>query len=139
MESLGRHFNLAVSQIATARRVYLGEAQQATLIVVDPAANLVTVSQHNAASAGSTSALNFTKRYQQDSAGIWTVATQAPGNTFTPAGTEDLIVVEFNAKALAGGFRWVSATIATAGTLLWVISGLARQRTPPNLRAAHSV
>lgn len=138
MEALGRTCNIAVSQIAGNRRVYVGEAQQATLVVVDPAANLVTVQQHTAASAGSSAALNLTKKYNQDTNGVWTVATQASGNTFTPAGTEDLVVVEFNVNSLSAGFKYVSASIATAGTIIWLISDLAVQRTPTNLRAVHS-
>lgn len=139
MELLGRRFNLALSQIATAKRVRVDAAMQAALVIVNPAANLVTVSQADAAAAGNTAALNFTKRFVQDSSGVWTVATAASGNTLTPAGTEALIVIEFSAASLSDGYRWVFATIATAGTLLWVLGDLSVQRDPRNLRAAHSV
>jgi hypothetical protein len=56
------------------------------------------------------------------------------GNTFTPAGTEDLIVVEFESRGLADGDRYVSATIATAGTLIWHLHDLTVARKPVLLR-----
>jgi hypothetical protein len=103
-------------------------------VVVDPAANLVTVQQDTAPSAGSTAALNFTKRYNQAS-DVWTQVTQAAGNTFTPAGTEDLVVVEFDAKQQSDGFRDVSATIATAGTIIWHLHDLGVARKPALLQS----
>jgi hypothetical protein len=67
MKGLGRLFTLGTSQIAANKRVYVGERVAFALVVVDPAADLVTVQQHTALSAGSTAALNFTKRYNQAS------------------------------------------------------------------------
>lgn len=137
MEGLGRSFDLALSQIATAKRVSVGDAAAASLIVVDPAANLVTVSQATAFSGGTTAALNFTRRWTQTS-GVWTLVTAASGNTFTPAGTEDLIVVEFDMRQLADGMKYVFATIATAGTLIWALHDLQVQRDPALLRRLDS-
>lgn len=133
MEGLGRLFNLVGSSIAANRRVYVGDTTGFALVVVNPAANLVTVQQHTLQAAGTTAALNFTKRYAQ-TGGVWTVATQASGNTFTPAGTEDLVVIEFSANGLADGMKYVSAAIATAGELVWLLHDLAVQRAPANLR-----
>jgi hypothetical protein len=134
MEALGRLHNMAGSSIAAARRVYVGDAGSFSLLVVKPAANLVTVSQATAQSGGSTAALNFTKRYAQTTTAVWAVSTQASGNTFTPAGTENLVVIEFSNASLTDGFKYVFATIATAGELVWILHDLAVQRHPANLR-----
>lgn len=134
MEGLGRQYNLGLSQIAANKRIYVGETAAFALIVVDPAANLVTVQQHTLAAAGSSAALNFTKRYNQ-TADVWAEVAQASGNTFTPAGTEDFVVVEFDTRALADGFKYVSASIATAGTIIWHLHDLEVQRKPVNLRS----
>lgn len=134
MEGLGRVHNFAGSSIAAARRVYVGDAGSFALIVVNPAANLVTVTQATAQSGGSTAALNFTKRYAQTTTGVWVVTTASSGNTFTPAGTEDLVVIEFSNASLSDGFKYVFATIATAGELVWALHDLAVQRHPASLR-----
>jgi len=133
MEALGRLHNLAGSSIAAARRVSVKDCDAFALLVVNPAANLVTVNQHTLQSGGTTAALNFTRRYAQTTSGVWVVSTQASGNTFTPAGTEDLVVVEFSTDTLADGFTYVSATIATAGELVWITHDLNVQRAPANL------
>lgn len=133
MEALGRLHNFAGSSIAANRRVSVRDADGFALLVVNPAANLVTVSQHTAQSAGTTAALNFTRRYAQTTTGVWVATTAAAGNTFTPAGTEDLVVIEFSQDALSDGFLYVSATQATAGELVWVLHDLNIQRAATNL------
>jgi hypothetical protein len=79
-------------------------------------------------------ALNFATRYNQ-TGDVWTQVSQAARNAFTPAGTEDLVVVEFDTRALSDGYRYVSATIATAGTLLWYLHDLEVARKPTLLRS----
>lgn len=136
MEALGRVHDLSIT-LQTQKRIYVGDVAGFSLVAVDAPANLVTVQQHTLFAAGSTSALNFVKRYKQ-TAGVWSEVVAASGNTFTPDAAADLEVIEFDTDALADGFKYVSAAIATAGTLLWVLHDLQVQRKPVNMRRLDS-
>lgn len=132
MEGLGRNFQALKNVAAGTVRVDLEHASALSIVLTTIAANAVTLQQHSVASGGTPENLLIDHFYEQSS-GLWTKTDVDPAaNTFTPAGTEDLIVVEIDSKALNDGFKYVSAT-GTGITFLYLLNDLVVQRDPTSL------
>lgn len=89
----------------------------------------ITVLQHDAAAAGNSKALNFTRVDHKigtlTSVGQFTTVTQPAGNTFTHASLGDgeaIVVIDIAAEDLDvnGGFKWISASVGDVGSVAQV-------------------
>lgn len=115
----------------TADRIHLRNAKHLTLVYHKAAGvagddPTVTLLQANAVTGGTTKALTFTKIYRKEAVGLtavtnWTKTTQAAANTYTNATSAEsnaVWVIEIDPASLdqAGGFEWVTVTIADTGS-----------------------
>lgn len=160
MEALGRILDLApgidpvdVSGGAkTGKRVYLGDASGATLVVYkgveagtdDP---VLTLNQWTVSSSGSAAAINVDHYYTKAHATApettaWTRVSMASGRTVTLTGLAALAgfaVIEFSANSLSDGYKYLSVDTADAGStaqlagFMWILHDLEVQRSAANL------
>jgi hypothetical protein len=166
MRGLGKDFDLAVginpvADLAaganTGKRVHMRNYQTLGVLFFKNAASagtdsvVITLNEHNAATAGTTQALaKITDWYYKSTAAAlagteaWTEVNQAAGSTLTlantgavPAANQAMVLFEVEADMLSDGFQWLSVSIAdpgSGGTILggvfYVLSGLKVQRRP---------
>lgn len=160
MEALGRLLDFApgvdpvdVSGGAkTGKRVYLGDATGASLVVYkgveagtdDP---VLTLNQWNVSTAGAAAAINVDHYYTKAHATApettaWSRVAMASGRTVTLTGLAALAgfaVIEISANSLADGYKYLSVDTADAGAtaqlacLFWVLHDLSVQRAPASL------
>jgi hypothetical protein len=167
MEGLGRLFNIAIgaapvdlsAAAVTGKRVALKSTQSLTIVVFKAAGTAgddptVTLQQHTAASAGTSSNLAIIDHYYLKNAATlagtetWTKVTQSaaatiadPGGAGTSAESQQIIAIEVNGTKLSDGYGWVSLNIADVGTnaqlgcVLYLLHDLYVQRSPDALAA----
>jgi hypothetical protein len=162
MEALGRLFDIStgaapvdVSTAAvTGKRVHLKNASAVTIVVFkgagtagdDPTFDL---QEHTAASGGTSQDLDVINHYYVkqeatlDGDETWTKVTQSTASEVTGNGTsaeeQAIYVFEVSATQLSDGFEWISLNVADVGTnaqlgsVLYLLHGIAVQRSPENL------
>lgn len=165
MQGLGREFDLGIGLIpydtnaaaGTGKRISLQRAQSIAFVLFKGAgsgtdAPVLTLKEHNAASSGTSQNLaKITTIYKKaDAPGVgteaWAVAVnQAAAATATLTGeatNSGIYVFELDGTSLSDGFTHVSLDVADTGAagaqlggVLYVLHGLAVQRTPTNLAA----
>ena len=165
MQGLGREFDIAGGLVpydtnagaGTGKRVSLKRAQACAFVLFKGAGvgtdnPVLTLQEHNAASGGTSQNLaRITTIYKKAAASLagteaWAVAlTQAAAATATLTGeatNQGIYAFEIDGTMLSDGFSWVSLSIADTGaagaqlgTVLYLLHGLAVQRTPVNLAA----
>jgi len=146
----------------TGKRVSLKNATSVIFLVNAAAAAsgtdalTFTISQHTAATGGSTANLAVIADYHwkvaasttMDGTETWARVTQAAAATVVIAGSnatkEALIAIEVNAVDLTSGYSWVSISVSQPSVARYVaaqtlLSDLITQRRPANLPATLSV
>lgn len=160
MKGLGKAFDIGsaftpvdfnTSDAATGHRVHLRNYDSIAFVLYKGAGTagadpVVTVQEHNAATAGTSQNLAvITEFYSKtettlDGDEVWVRTTQAAAATanmgLTTAEEEGIHVIEFESGSLSAGFEWIScniaATVANAQLVsgLYILSGLKIQREP---------
>jgi uncharacterized protein YceK len=133
IEGLGRVFNLATSATTGSTRVNMKDTAGVTFVLIGATSGAATISEHNAASSGTTQALATTTRYWTQASGLWTLRTQAAASTVT-AVTGGLLAVYVSALSLSAGFTHLSISHAT-GSFVYILHDLNVGRGPANLAA----
>ena len=139
------------SDAATGHRVHLRNYDAIAFVLYKGAGTagadpVVTVQEHNAATAGTSQDLAvITEFYKKEETAldgdeVWVKTTQAVAATanmgLTSAEQEGIYVIEFESGSLSAGFEWIScniaATVANAQLVsgLYILSGLKIQREP---------
>ncbi|WP_327132007.1 hypothetical protein OG311_13535 [Streptomyces sp. NBC_01343] len=162
MEALGRLFDITTGAVpvdlstaaVTGKRVHLKNASAVTIVVFKAAGTAnddptFTLQEHNAVSSGTSQGLSVINHYYVKQAATlsgaetWTRVNQSTASTVTGDGTsaesQAIYVFEVSATQLSDGFEWISLNVADVGTnaqlggVLYLLHGLAVQRTPENL------
>lgn len=167
MDALGRLFDVGLAfapvdsnaGAITGKRISMEGVGGLTILVIKGAGTanddpVFTLQQHTAYTGGTSSNLAVIDKYYYkgetalDNDEAWVKVTQAasqtisdPGGAGTSAETQQLLVIEVQAAALADGYTHVSLNVADTGSAgAQLIAGvylpheLAVQRTPANLR-----
>jgi hypothetical protein len=143
----------------TGKRVSLRNASGCTIVVFKAAGTAgddqsYDLQQHTASSGGTTADLDIVDYYylKQETAldgdETWTKVTQSAASEITDAGAagtsaeqEQIIVIEVDATSLSDGYDYISLNAGGEGSnaqlsaCLYILHGLAVQRTPANLVA----
>jgi hypothetical protein len=160
MKGLGSVFDIGsaftpvdfnTSDAATGHRVHLRNYESIAFVLYKGAGTagadpVVTVQEHNAATAGTSQSLAvITEFYSKtettlDGDEVWVRTAQAVAATanmgLTTAEEEGIHVIEFEAGQLSAGFEWIScniaATVANAQLVsgLYILTGLKVMREP---------
>lgn len=160
MKGLGKAFDIGsaftpvdfnTADAATGHRVHLRNYDAIAFVLYKGAGTagadpVVTVQEHNAATAGTSADLavitEFYKKEETtlDGDEVWVKTTQAVAAAanmgLTSAEQEGIYVIEFEAGNLSAGFEWIScniaATVANAQLVagLYILTGLKIQREP---------
>lgn len=159
MKGLGRLFDIGsaftpvdfnTSDAATGHRIHMRNYDAITMVLFKGAGTagadpVITVQEHNAASAGTSQSLAVIDEYfykaetTLDGDETWTRATQtaaATASVDTWAEVELIAAVEVDSQQLSAGFEWISfniaATVANAQLVsgLYIMHGLKIQRRP---------
>lgn len=160
MKGLGKTFDIGsaftpvdfnTSDAATGHRIHMRNYESVAMVLYKGAGTagadpVVTVQEHNAASAGTSQNLavitEFYKKEETtlDGDEVWVITTQAAAATanmgLTSAEQEGIYVIEVEASQLSAGFQWVSfniaATVANAQLVsgLYILTGLKIMREP---------
>lgn len=166
IEALGRLFDASIgfapvdmsSAAVTGKRVSLARADGVTIVLYKGAGGssedpVLTLQQHTASSAGTSSNLAIIDHWYAKSATTlagtetWTRNTQAAAATLTLTGEaqkQGIYVIEVNAAQLSDGYAYVSLSVADVGStaqigaVLYLPRELRAQRKPANLTAALS-
>lgn len=161
MEALGRLFDIGLAwapvdaqSAQTGKRIFMGNAGGCTIVVVKAAGTAgddfsYQLSQHTAASNGTTADLNAISRYfvKQETAldndESWELFTQTADDDLVEAGAagtsaeqQQIIVFDVNADDLSDGYAWISFSSGGEGsnaqlaTAIYILHDLKTQRTP---------
>lgn len=147
MRGLGFRFDIAsaftpvdfnTSDAATGHRVHMRNYESICCVLFKGAGTagadpVITVQEHNAATAGTSQTLAVIDEYYYkaetvlDGDEAWTRATQAAAGTAsvdTWAEVELLAAVEIEAPSMSAGFEWISFNIAATVANAQLVSGL---------------
>lgn len=170
MEALGRVIDVAIgaapvdlsAAATTGKRVRLRGVGGVTILVVKAAGTAgddptVTLRQHTAASGGTSANLAVIDHYYLKTATAltgteqWARVTQAaaatiadPGAVGTSAESQQLLVIEVDARSLADGYAYISLDVADVGAnaqlgaVVYLLRDLDVQRAPDKLAPALS-
>lgn len=141
----------------TGKRVSLKHATGCTILVVKAAGTAgddhsYDVQQHTASSGGTTADLDTVDHYYLkqettlDGDEAWTKVSQTAASEITDAGAagtsaeqEQIIAIEISANSLSDGYSYISLNSGGEGsnaqlsTCVYILHGLAVQRTPANM------
>jgi len=136
---LGRTMNFGRSASGGNVRFNLRDCSGIGFIVDTPTTTATTITEQNAATGGTSQALNggaagsITQVWSQTN-GVWTYQpTWAVANVVTAVGTTDLVYIWIPQGALSDTFNYISANNGSKPVLA-VMGDLDVQRRPSNLR-----